>query len=44
MLYPNLDGQLTLEADLQHALARTQDFQEGALAFLEKRPPAFQGA
>jgi 2-(1,2-epoxy-1,2-dihydrophenyl)acetyl-CoA isomerase len=44
MLYPDLDGQLSLEADLQHALARTRDFQEGALAFLEKREPAFQGA
>lgn len=44
MLYPNLDAQLTLEADLQHALARTRDFQEGTLAFLEKREPAFQGA
>lgn len=44
MLYPDLDGQLSLEAELQHALARTHDFQEGALAFLEKREPAFQGA
>jgi 2-(1,2-epoxy-1,2-dihydrophenyl)acetyl-CoA isomerase len=44
MLYPDLDNQLTLEADLQHALARTRDFQEGALAFIEKREPAFQGA
>jgi 2-(1,2-epoxy-1,2-dihydrophenyl)acetyl-CoA isomerase len=44
MLYPDLDGQLSLEAELQHALARTRDFQEGALAFLEKREPAFQGA
>jgi 2-(1,2-epoxy-1,2-dihydrophenyl)acetyl-CoA isomerase len=44
MLYPDLDGQLSLEADLQHALARTRDFQEGALAFIEKREPAFQGA
>src|SRR3954468_12360579 len=44
MLYPDLDAQLSLEADLQHALARTRDFQEGALAFLEKREPAFQGA
>jgi 2-(1,2-epoxy-1,2-dihydrophenyl)acetyl-CoA isomerase len=44
MLYPDLDGQLSLEADLQHALARTRDFQEGTLAFLEKREPAFQGA
>jgi 2-(1,2-epoxy-1,2-dihydrophenyl)acetyl-CoA isomerase len=44
MLYPDLRGQLSLEADLQHALARTHDFQEGALAFIEKREPAFQGA
>jgi 2-(1,2-epoxy-1,2-dihydrophenyl)acetyl-CoA isomerase len=44
MLYPDLDGQLSLEADLQHALARTRDFQEGALAFIEKRQPAFEGA
>jgi 2-(1,2-epoxy-1,2-dihydrophenyl)acetyl-CoA isomerase len=44
MLYPDLDAQLSLEADLQHALARTRDFQEGALAFVEKRQPAFQGA
>jgi 2-(1,2-epoxy-1,2-dihydrophenyl)acetyl-CoA isomerase len=44
MLYPDLEGQLSLEADLQHALARTKDFAEGALAFVEKREPAFQGA
>jgi 2-(1,2-epoxy-1,2-dihydrophenyl)acetyl-CoA isomerase len=44
MLYPDLDAQLSLEADLQHALARTRDIQEGALAFVEKRQPAFQGA
>jgi 2-(1,2-epoxy-1,2-dihydrophenyl)acetyl-CoA isomerase len=44
MLYPDLEGQLELEADLQHELARTHDFQEGVTAFVEKREPAFEGA
>ena len=44
MLYPDLEGQLDLEAELQHALARTQDFQEGVVAFVEKREARFEGA
>jgi 2-(1,2-epoxy-1,2-dihydrophenyl)acetyl-CoA isomerase len=43
-LYPNMDDQLELEADLQHALGRSRDFVEGATAFVEKRDPAFTGA
>jgi 2-(1,2-epoxy-1,2-dihydrophenyl)acetyl-CoA isomerase len=44
MLYPDIEGQLALEAELQHSLARTSDFGEGIVAFAGKRPPAFTGA
>jgi 2-(1,2-epoxy-1,2-dihydrophenyl)acetyl-CoA isomerase len=43
MFFSDLDGQLELEAELQHALARTGDFQEGVLAFVEKREAEFRG-
>ncbi|MGE5617320.1 MAG: enoyl-CoA hydratase/isomerase family protein [Candidatus Woesearchaeota archaeon] len=43
-IYGDLDAQLELEAELQHALGRTSDFIEGTVAFVEKRPPAFTGA
>lgn len=42
-IYGDLDAQLGLEAELQHALGRTKDFFEGTAAFVEKRAPAFTG-
>ena len=39
----DLDEQLALEAKLQGRCGQTRDFQEGVLAFLEKRPASFEG-
>jgi 2-(1,2-epoxy-1,2-dihydrophenyl)acetyl-CoA isomerase len=42
-LYGDLEAQLALEAQLQHALGRTDDFREGAAAFVERRAAEFGG-
>ena len=39
----SLEEQLELEAQLQVAATRTEDFAEGVAAFLEKREPRFGG-
>jgi 2-(1,2-epoxy-1,2-dihydrophenyl)acetyl-CoA isomerase len=39
----SLDEQLELEAQLQSAATQSEDFREGAAAFLEKRDPKFKG-
>jgi 2-(1,2-epoxy-1,2-dihydrophenyl)acetyl-CoA isomerase len=42
-VYGDIDAQLDLEADIQHQLARTDDFLEGVGAFAEKREAQFRG-
>jgi len=39
----SLEAQLDLEARLQGACGQSRDFQEGVLAFLEKRSARFEG-
>jgi 2-(1,2-epoxy-1,2-dihydrophenyl)acetyl-CoA isomerase len=41
--YSDFEGQIGLERDTQHALARTKDFMEGVAAFAQKREASFQG-
>lgn len=38
-----LDDQLNLERDLQQAAGRSEDYQAGVAAFMEKRTPEFRG-
>ncbi len=39
----SLDEQLALEAKLQGRAGKTRDFTEGVMAFMQKRPPKYEG-
>ena len=42
-LYSRMDEQLELEAQIQREMSGSEDFLEGAMAFIQKRPAAFKG-
>jgi 2-(1,2-epoxy-1,2-dihydrophenyl)acetyl-CoA isomerase len=42
-MYADLEGQLEYEAYIQEIAGRTRDYDEGVLAFMEKRAPVFKG-
>jgi 2-(1,2-epoxy-1,2-dihydrophenyl)acetyl-CoA isomerase len=42
-LFSDMAEQLELEAQLQGEMVESEDFMEGAMSFLEKRPPVFTG-
>jgi len=43
-LYSRMEEQLELEARIQQEMAGSEDFLEGAMAFVQKRPARFSGA